>query len=463
MAFTYVTVTADYDLGDGTDPSGTVTFTPTAPMVNSGVINVAAPVTRRVDVDGHLTVSLAANTDPGTAPSGTAYLVLEQLNGVTRSYYVTIPHDQGSTVDLSGLASAGVAPAISFPAKVIVEAPLSLTDPRVNCALDGTGDESAKVATAISLLPAAGGHIYHPPGILRTGAINFDRPVYWQGAGTQASTIKAASGFTGTQLTVTSSAPFSHVSQVAIDGNGVATNLLKVASARTLISHVYLSGQDGSTGAALWFNGTASNASAHAAQVSNVRILSCDGYGVFLQGFAYDNEFVNLWVGSCNVGIRAQDASGFFTNTHVWGCTSNGVELRAANHLFSNCYIETNGGSGFNLFNSSNVRISNSTIWKNAAHGISVDTADRLSVIGCHIYDQGSNGVNGNNSLYGQIVGNTFYDVTSSGQSQDRPVVTAGTSDKWIVTNNVMLTSEHAVGASSLVGANNILADNITS
>ena len=462
MAFTTVTITRDYDLADGTDPAGTVSFTPTAPMVN-GTTVVAAKVTERLNVDGLLTIDLAANTDPATLPAGTTYLVEEDIGGARRSYYVEIPHDQGAALDLSTLASAGVAPAISFPAKVIVEAPLSLKDPRVGCTLDGTGDESAKVATAIGLLPANGGHIYHPPGILRTGAISFDRPVYWQGAGTQASTIKAASGFTGTQLTITSDAPFSHVSQVAIDGNGVATNLLKVASARTLISHVYLSGQDGTSGAALWFNGVSSAASAHAAQVSNVRILSCDGYGVFLQGFAYDNEFVNLWVGSCNVGIRAQDASGFFTNTHVWGSIGNGVELRANNHLFSNCYIETNGGSGFNLFNASNVRISNSTIWKNVNHGVSVDTCDRLSVIGCHIYDQGLNGVNGNNSLYGQIVGNTFYDVAASSQSQDRPIATAGTSDKWIVTNNVMLTSEHAVGASSLVGANNILTNNITS
>jgi hypothetical protein len=31
VAFTTVTITRDYDLADGTDPTGTVTFTPTMP------------------------------------------------------------------------------------------------------------------------------------------------------------------------------------------------------------------------------------------------------------------------------------------------------------------------------------------------------------------------------------------------------------------------------------------------
>lgn len=117
MAFTTVTITRDYDLADGTDPTGTVTFTPTTPMVN-GVTVVAAPVVARLDVDGMLSIELAANTDPATLPAGTAYLVEENIGGAIRSYYVTVPHDQGSAVDLSTLASIGVAPALSFPAAV---------------------------------------------------------------------------------------------------------------------------------------------------------------------------------------------------------------------------------------------------------------------------------------------------------------------------------------------------------
>lgn len=102
MAFTTVTVTRDYDLADGTDPAGTVTFTPTTPM-NNGVTVVAAPVVARLDVDGLLSIQLAANTDPATLPTGAYYLVQEVIGGASRSYYVQIRHDIGSTIDLSTL------------------------------------------------------------------------------------------------------------------------------------------------------------------------------------------------------------------------------------------------------------------------------------------------------------------------------------------------------------------------
>jgi hypothetical protein len=111
VAFTTVTVTRDYDLADGTDPTGTVTFTPTAPMIN-GVTVVAAAVTERLNVDGRLTIELAANTDPDTLPSPDGYyLVKEVIAGATRSYYVQIPHDQGSDIDLSTLDTVTAVPA----------------------------------------------------------------------------------------------------------------------------------------------------------------------------------------------------------------------------------------------------------------------------------------------------------------------------------------------------------------
>jgi hypothetical protein len=345
----------------------------------------------------------------------------------------------------------------------VVEAPLSLLDPRVNCVLDGTGDQASKVATAISLLPSAGGHIYQPPGVLRTSAISFDRPVRWEGAGDQASTIQAPAGFTGTLMTITSSAPYSRISDVQIAGGGSATKLLLVASARTRLDHLHMTGQAGTSGAAIHFNGVSTSASAHAGQVESVRIVDCGGYGVWLQGFSYDNEFNNLWIGSCNVGIRYENTNGFFTNTHVWGCTGSGIELRDGNHLFSNCYVETNGGSGFNLFNAARCRLSNCNIWKNQGQGVSLSgTSDRFSAVGCLIYDQGGNGIQAADCQFGQVIGCTFYDDTTSTQSQDRPVVTTGTADNWIITSNVLRAADHAVGGNSLVGAGNVVANNIT-
>lgn len=345
----------------------------------------------------------------------------------------------------------------------VVEGPLSLLDPRVDCTLDGTGDQSTKVATAISLLPAAGGHIYQPPGILRTSAISFDRPVRWEGAGRQASTIQAANGFTGTVMTITAAAPHSRVSDVQIGGGGSALKLLLVAAPRVQLDHLHLTAAAGTTGAAIHFNGTGTSTSAHAAQLDSVTILDCGGYGMWLQGFSYDGEFSKVWVGNCNVGIRYENTNGMFNSCHVWGCVGNGVELRDGKHLFSDCYVETNGGSGFNLFNADAVRLSNCNIWKNTSAGVAGSgTSHRLAVLGSHIYDNGTNGVQGADMLHGKVIGCDFYDVTASSNSQDRPVVTTGTSDKWIICENTFLTSEHAVGGNTLVGSNNVVANNVT-
>lgn len=461
MAFTQITVTQDYDYADGLDPAGTVSFTPTAAMANAGVLVPTAKVTKALDIDAQLSVALFANNDPATTPTGTSYLVEEDIGGATRSYYVTVPYNAaGGTVVLSALAAAPVAPTVTY---VVAEGPLSLTDPRVGCLLDGAGDESAKVAAAIALLPTLGGHLYQPPGILRTGAITLDRPVRWEGAGEGASQIKAASGFTGTLFTVSAAAAFSELSNVMLAGGGSATKGLAIASPRGKYHHLHFTAFDTVGGAAIDLNGVNSTDSAHANQFSDIRILSCVGYGVYLRGFSYDCEFTNLWIGSCQVGIRYENTNGFFSNTHVWGCVGNGIELRDGNHLFANCYVETNGGSGFNLFNAARVKINGCNIWKNTGAGIAGSgTSHRLSVMGSNIYDNGTNGVQGADMLHGQVIGNQFYDDTGSANSQDRPVVTTGTSDKWIILGNTMLTTEHAVGANSLVGAANVVANNVT-
>lgn len=110
MAFTTITVTCDYDLADGTDPAGEITFTPTQPMVN-GTTVVAAPVVGKLDVDGILSIQLVANTDPGTVPTGTSYEVREDIGGAARTSWVVIPHGAGSPIDLSTLARIYAAPA----------------------------------------------------------------------------------------------------------------------------------------------------------------------------------------------------------------------------------------------------------------------------------------------------------------------------------------------------------------
>lgn len=116
--FTHVTVTRDYDFADGVDPGGYVTFQPTTPIVNDGVTVVASARRADLDVDGQISIPLAANTDPDTIPSGSAYQVVEKITGQqTRTYYVVIPHDGPPTLDLSELDEL-TAPPFPEPAEL---------------------------------------------------------------------------------------------------------------------------------------------------------------------------------------------------------------------------------------------------------------------------------------------------------------------------------------------------------
>jgi len=175
VAFTTVTVTGNYDLADGTDPTGTVTFTPTSPMVNGPTV-VAAPVVGKLDVDGVLTIDLAANNDPATLPTGVSYLVKESVNGAVRSYYVVVPYDAGSPVDLSSLAAAGTAPTISFPAQPVLLAQTNyqtgsytVASTDLNHVIEMDSASTTQVAVPASITVPIGGRV--DVARLGTGAV----------------------------------------------------------------------------------------------------------------------------------------------------------------------------------------------------------------------------------------------------------------------------------------------------
>jgi lysophospholipase L1-like esterase len=104
LAFTYVTVTHTFEVANDVPASGAVEFTLVAPMRNE-ISVVAAPVKATLTVAGLISQKLAANTDPGTTPTGTTYKVTERLTGQPAlTYYIQVPHDQGATIDLRALA-----------------------------------------------------------------------------------------------------------------------------------------------------------------------------------------------------------------------------------------------------------------------------------------------------------------------------------------------------------------------
>lgn len=93
--FTYVTVVRDYDLADGSSPVGEVFFTPSEWLLNNHVTVAPAAVAVALDAQGKISISLVANNNSGTTPTGSYYTVCEEIIGQPRRCYkVIIPCDQ---------------------------------------------------------------------------------------------------------------------------------------------------------------------------------------------------------------------------------------------------------------------------------------------------------------------------------------------------------------------------------
>ncbi|SCF15200.1 parallel beta-helix repeat (two copies) [Micromonospora chokoriensis] len=359
------------------------------------------------------------------------------------------------------MATLAVAGQTGAPSVATVrEAPLSLRDPRVGCLLDGR-DESAKIIAALGLLPSDGGEIHQPVGRLGLGSeVAFPANVTWTGENIGSAIIQPAPGYTGRLI---STGKYNQISNVHFHGMRTSNVLLTVRGPRSTFHHLHLS-NSGSHG--MEFVGTDENASAHANKITDINIEDCLGVGIFVNAVAYDNEFLNVWVGECRTGVRLHDGACFFDNLHVWGCVGNGVELGDSAHrnIFQNIYVESNGtggaGSGVVLWQVWGNQFVGGRLWRNASNGIELYSSGRTRIMGLDIHDNGENGIRGRDSAMCQVIGNQFYDDTTP-RRQDRPIVTVGTSNNWIVSNNVMRAYDHASGGMSLAGGNNVVSGNI--
>jgi len=113
MAFTYVTlrIGSGYRTATGAVANARIRLAPLVEMVN-GTSTVAAEVSIPLNTDGTTKRTVAATTDPATLPVGNTYRVNVEVAGQTvHSFTAAIPHDAGSTVDLSDLVELDTAPA----------------------------------------------------------------------------------------------------------------------------------------------------------------------------------------------------------------------------------------------------------------------------------------------------------------------------------------------------------------
>lgn len=110
---TTVVVLGTFLTPEGEPSTGTVSFTPSSWLLNSGA-NIAIPnstVTKTLGTAGNFSVTLPITDDPDLSPGGWIYTVSEVVDGVSQSYNIAIPGTvaAGGTVFLADLAP--VAPA----------------------------------------------------------------------------------------------------------------------------------------------------------------------------------------------------------------------------------------------------------------------------------------------------------------------------------------------------------------
>ena len=106
MAFTSRTITHTFLNADGTAASGTVAFTLSGRMTNGSTSYMpASKVTATIDGSGDISVSLPANDDTDTAPTGIMWQVTIDVAGAARTeqYFITVPSSGSGDVDLGSL------------------------------------------------------------------------------------------------------------------------------------------------------------------------------------------------------------------------------------------------------------------------------------------------------------------------------------------------------------------------
>jgi hypothetical protein len=113
MTLTSVTITGAWKTPSGDNATGRVRFRLTSTLRDAATNTaISAYETVATLATGAISVALKANDDPTTVPSGSTYLVHEELVGSpVQTYEIVVPYNAGATVDLADLThtTTGVA------------------------------------------------------------------------------------------------------------------------------------------------------------------------------------------------------------------------------------------------------------------------------------------------------------------------------------------------------------------
>lgn len=354
--------------------------------------------------------------------------------------------------------------------------------------VDNTGDTSKATAAANTVaLQAAlndlaassntgrGGALYLPPGkivinnTLTLPPINNNlRGGALIGAGHNATQLFLRNGSNADMILV--NGQFWTIRDFNMDGNypnQTAGRCIVSNFTKTIIQNMYIANAKSH---GIHLVGAAQPA--HAALLSNLYIISCQGNGINADTQAYDLKASNIWIGSsglANVAINSTQQH--WHNLHAWGGAAEGVKITAGDQIrFTNCYFETNASHGLSVNNAKGIMVSATHLRGNVGNGAYLFNAPQCTFATCQITDN-SNGVSNQVGIQGDgtstdvMVHGCYFGINNDDgvtSHQAYAVKTISSCDRWIITGNNMRASQHATGSSSLVGAANVTANNIT-
>lgn len=217
-----ITVTGTYLNPTGTAMQGTVTFTPSTPILvdTTGTVILGGVGTTVALTSGAFSVVLPCTGQ--FLPGNWSWTVTETLSGLSpRSYSINLPHSLGSTVDISTLTP--ITPSTSTAGN-----PDWFSVKSYGAVGDGVTDDTAAinraVAAAAAQSPANGGVVYFPAGVYAVTP----------GASTAAITLNnGTTAYTGIRLVGDSIG----ATQIRKLGNGTLISMSGVASDPTGATH----------------------------------------------------------------------------------------------------------------------------------------------------------------------------------------------------------------------------------
>jgi len=257
---TTVVVLGTFNTPEGNPSTGTITFTPSAWLLNSGA-NIAIPnsaVSKTLGTAGNFSVTLPITDDADLSPNPFIYTVTEVIDGVSQSYNISIPGTvaSGGTVYLADLAPVAAA----GPEYYSLASSLSIGTVTTLAA------GSAATATITGLAPSQTLNLGIPTGpagsaatvtVGTIGATAYPGPGTVTNSGSSSAAVlnftlvtgqQGATGATGPQGAAGSAASVTvgTVGAVAYPGPGTVTN--SGSSSAAVLDFILVTGQQGATG-----------------------------------------------------------------------------------------------------------------------------------------------------------------------------------------------------------------------